>query len=857
MGISLGIDLGTTDCCTCAVQDRAAVVLPSAAGAPTTPSVVAFGRSGEILVGAAARRQAAYNPEGTLTGVKRLLGRKFHSPAVTWLRETCPYETVPARNGDAWVRVQGQDYSPPEILAYLLEHLKARAEEVLAAEVDDAVIAVPAYFGERQRHALTDAARLAGLPLAGLLNDTTAAAIAHGFDRRDTQRLAVLDLGAGSFDVTIVEYGHGVFQVLAHAGDTMLGGDDLDRAIVEHLLDAFQRAERIDLSDDPTALLRLFEAARTAKHELSFATRATTIELPAIANRGGEPLLLRHTGMSRDMLEALVAPELDRMSEPCGWALEDIGLGTDDMGQVLLVGGMARMPVVQRRVEFLFRQAPHHPPGAQEIVARGAALYAAAQQGQLPGTEVREVTAHSVGIKVRGGAFSAVINRNVEIPCRERKVFAPAKSEQRSVVLEVYQGESELVRDNTYLGRFLVQDLEPNAPIVTAFALDSSGLLSVSTIDAQTGRQQRIDMMRSGGLSPTQVSRIAEQRARRHASVPPPSQRVVEAGDVSGSAETVVAGREGRRSVRPPPPAARRPRAAKESAASDAAIPMGADSLVGTTLGGRYLVEDIVAEGGMGRVYRARHKVLDKTFAIKVLHAELAADADLADRFVNEARAASAIRSDHVVDISDFGHLDDGTAYFVMEYLVGITLAELILDRAPLPIPLIADVGQQLANGLEAAHAMDIVHRDLKPENVTLIERSQARYFCKILDFGIAKRPTSDTQRRLTLAGELLGTPYYMAPEQIDGEEVDHRCDIYSLGAVLYEMATGRPPYDADSLMQVLLMHKESDPPTIERAADDQARAALEAIVHRCLAKAPEQRFPSASALAAELGQLV
>ena len=864
MGQAVGIDFGTSNCCVYALRAGAPMLVPSRTGAATTPSAVAFGKGGEVLVGEAALRQWTSNSERTVVNLKRLLGRKYHAPAINWLRETCPYPLVAARNGDVWVRIGDHDHSLPAILALLLEHLRLLAEEVVGDAVDEAVISCPACFGGPQRKAILDAAAIAGFEAARLLNEPTAVALAYGTERGGAQRVAVLDLGGGCFDVSIVEYRQGACEVLAHSGDSLLGGEDLDRCVALHLVDTFHRAEGIDLASSPEALQRLYEAARKVRHELSQARRSSPIELAHIAQRGGRGLDLRHPGLPRELLESLVDEELGRLGDPCAWVLEDIGLGTDDMDEVLVVGGLASMPAVRQRVEYLFRKPPRLAPHPGEMVARGAALQAGALRNEVALLPVRDVTAFSVGIKVRQGRFNSVIGRNTPIPCREQKVLAPAHGTQDRMVLEIYEGESDQVRDNTYLGRIVLDNLQPRAPVMVAFGLDVDGLLGVSTVEPRSGVEHRLEMQHSGGLTDRQVAKLVGARNLRGpdrleggeptASSQPETGRVASEGRMDRAPTHPAPA--GGRSVRPPQPAARVARSSPPAAPATA-LEVGADSLVGTTLGDRYFVESIIAEGGMGRVYRARHTVLNKMLAVKVLHTELASDKGLADRFLSEAQAASAIHSTHVVDILDFGRLEDGTGYFVMEYLEGQTLAELISSRGRLEPELIRDIGLQLCDALAAAHAQQIVHRDLKPENVTLVERAGNPYFCKILDFGIAKRPTSDVKRRLTLAGELLGTPYYMAPEQVDSYEVDGRTDIYSLGAVLYEMATGAPPFDGDTVVSVLLKHK-TEPPVPIRDRPDLAEfpRPLQGIILKCLAKDPEDRFQSAGELAVELAQL-
>jgi molecular chaperone DnaK (HSP70)/tRNA A-37 threonylcarbamoyl transferase component Bud32 len=882
LSTSIGIDLGSSKCCAYAVRNGELELIPSAAGSPTMPSCVAF-TPRKTIVGRRALQQAAANAEHTAVGVQRLLGRKFFGVETTWIKEGLPRQLVPASNGDAWVHVGGVPRSPQEVLSYVLEHVRNRAQAHIGAEVHSATLAIPAFFDERQRRATLEAASLAGLQVDRLIHAPTAAAIAHAHQNPTARgRWAILDVGAGGFDAAVVQIDGGHVEVLSAVGDPLLGGDDFDRRIADHIVDAFFEAYRVDLTDDPSAMYRVYEAARAVKHELSHVSKSSPIHLPMIARTERDVLALDHPGLARAAFEEMIGEELDRIAEPCALALDDIGFGTDDMDDVLLLGGMAQMPAVQRTVAYLFRSPPTLPAAGPNIVAMGAALVAAADAGELSNLRLDELTPHSIGIKIKGGRFSPVVHRRSIVPCREQKIFTAAREGQHHMRFEVYQGESELVNENVYLGRFEAEHVDRTNKMVIAFELDKSGLLSVAIGNGRGGK--RVTLQASCGLSEADLDELRRERTKRSRLVgerrlPISYPDVASAPPPSGEGERKQSLRPGpRRSVAPPrgdaatlsaepgakppplprrsapPPAAGtatlRPGTSEGEPGSSFPIEVADDSLVGTTVGGRYVIEDIIADGGMGRVYLARHDVLDKKFALKVLHAELAQNEDLAQRFVREAKAAARIDSPHVVDISDFGRLDDGTGYFVMEYLSGATLAQLIHERGALPAKLIIDVALQLTSGLAVAHEMGIVHRDLKPDNVTLIQRGGHPYFCKILDFGIAKAPTSDSNKHETLAGTLLGTPHYMAPEQIDGVEVDGRSDIYSLGAVMYEMATGKPPFDAETLVGVLVAHKTEAPlPVRSHEVAAQCPLELQAIIHRCLAKKPADRFASATAL--------
>jgi len=872
---AIGIDFGTSECCVYAVRDGSTELVPSATGTATTPAWIALAASGEVLVGHAAQRQAIRNPTRSIWGVKRLFGRKLQSPAVDWLNGSAPWTIVAAGNGDAWYQIDGRPTSAPELASHLLKHLCDVAAKHLKEPVEQAVITVPACFDERQRRALLDAASIAGLDVLALINEPSAAAIAYCHQRPGRRRVAVLDLGAGFFDASIIDVDDHDLEVLAITGDALLGGDDFDRRLMDLLMDEFYEEFELDLGDDSTALQRLMVACQTAKQELSHVTRSNPITLPMIGELNGEPLTLKHPGVARDELEELLEDELQRLAQPCAWVLEDIGLGTDDIDEVILIGGMTRAPVVRRNIEFLFRLRPRQLTSPDEIVADGAARYAGLLRGEIDAPALHEVTAHSIGLKVRDGRCSALIPRNEPIPCHKTKMFSVPRG-AGPVMFEVYQGEAEKVNDNIYLGRFVLQRTGNISNVNVEFRVDADGLLNVAALDA-TDQPQPLPMQRSSGLNDSQIGaarvrevasepplapeeeatfaalrrRAIEERRLRHEpqSVTPVNREKVTPKIQKPAREVETLPRRQGRSMKPPP-------MARDAVASPAPGPIevGADSLVGTTLGDRYLIEDIIAEGGMGRVYRARHTVLGKLIAVKVLHAELAANDDIADRFVREAQAASMIDNDHVVDISDFGRLDDGTGYFVMEYLKGQTLADLIHSQGSLPAKLIISIGLQLTDGLGAAHALGIVHRDLKPDNITLIQRRGVRHFCKILDFGIAKSPTSDSNQRVTLTGTLLGTPHYMAPEQIDGENVDARSDIYSLGAVLYEMATCATPFTADTVVNLLVQHKIAVPKAIRKYPQSaHCPPALEELVLSCLEKSPLNRPQSANDIARRL----
>jgi molecular chaperone DnaK len=867
LGKAIGIDLGTSACCVYAIRDGAAHLVPGSTGSATTPCWVGIGDAGQVLVGEAARRQAVLRPKRTAFGLKRLLGRKFHSAAVGWLQALCPYDIVSAPNGDTWVRLDDRDQSPQELLAHLLRHLRTQAESFLDDEVDEVVLCVPGSFNLNQRRAIRQAATIAELPLRAMIDDTMAAALAFVVAYPNPREFVLADLGGGTFDISLFRLQGDRLEAIATAGDGLLGGSDFDRRLVELLVNAFYESKQTDLALDPTALHRLWEACRRSKQELSAATVASPIDLPHIAKVDGRPMRLHHAGLARDLLSRLGEEELDRLAGPCAWVLEDSELGTDDFDELVVIGAASRVVAVGETLAYLFRRRPRGVAQPKQIVAEGAAMHAGILRGELEGPEIAPIAPHSIGIRARGGRYRALLARNTPLPAHHQRRFAAATDGSGQLVLEVYEGEAEHVTDNAYIGRFEVAGAADRIDV--SFALDSSMDLSVAMLG--DAGPQALTLQPAGGLSDNELVSLGTQ--------PPPVDTAsvepidpLEAEPDEPTAELDPATVE-QLAARPaaiaadvpirrhlsikPPPSLRSGGPPSTLPPPEGPIDVPFDSLVGATLGGRYVVLGAIAEGGMGRVYRARHNVLGRIFAIKVLHAELASNTDIATRFVREAQAASLIDSEHVVDISDFGKLEDGAGYFVMEHLDGPTLAQLITERGVLDTALICAIGVQLCDGLIAAHACDIIHRDLKPDNVTLIKRSGHDHFCKILDFGIAKSPTTDSSKRLTMAGALMGTPHYMAPEQIDSGDIDPRTDLYALGAVLYEMATGQPPFEADSIVALLVQHKIEPPiPPTERTPGIRIPEKLETLILQCLEKDPDKRPDSARAVRKRLSQI-
>jgi molecular chaperone DnaK len=511
----IGIDLGTTNSCVAVLQGQEPIVIHNQEGGRTTPSMVSFNAHGDILVGAAAKRQAVTNPRHTLHAIKRLLGRRYRSPQVDELRKMMPYEIVEAPNGDAWVRVGGRDFSPQEISARVLEKMKRIAEEYIGEEVGEAIVTVPAYFDDVQRQATKDAGTIAGLKVRAILNEPTAAALAFGLHQQKDQRVAVFDLGGGTFDISILAVENGVFEVLAVSGDTFLGGDDFDRRLIDHLIEEFRQESDVDLAGDPVALQRLREAAERAKVELSSAL-VTDINLPFIAVGKRGPLHLARE-IKRVHLAQLCKDLVARVDAPVKDALKAARLAPRDIDQVVLVGGMTRMPAVQEKVEELFGKKPSKGVNPDEIVAVGAAVQSAIMGGELQEVVLLDVTPHSVGIKVAGDRLSILIPRNTTVPTRERKIFSTTESNQEFVAIEVYQGESEMAQDNRLLGRFILGDL-PRRPaghvrVEVSFTVDADGILHVSAQEQTTGKATSIVIHASSGLTGAEVERLSRQHA--------------------------------------------------------------------------------------------------------------------------------------------------------------------------------------------------------------------------------------------------------------------------------------------------------------------------------------------------------
>ncbi len=512
----LGIDLGTTNSCMCIMDGKDAKVLENREGTRTTPSMVAFTSKGERLVGQPAKRQAVTNPTGTLFSIKRLIGRRFNDKMVERDKGLMPYKIVAGDNGDAWVEVSDKKYAPSQISAYVLQKLKEDAESYLGEKITQAIITVPAYFDDSQRQATKDAGKIAGLEVLRIINEPTAAALAYGMDSKKSGTIAVYDLGGGTFDVSILEIGDGVFEVKATNGDTFLGGEDFDGRIMDFLADEFKKENGIDLRQDRMALQRLKEAAEKAKIELSSATQ-TDINLPFITADATGPKHL-NVSLTRAKLESLVEDLLDRTKGPMEKALKDAGLSKGEIDEVILVGGMTRMPKVQEIVHEFFGKEPHKGVNPDEVVAMGAAIQGGVLKGDVKDVLLLDVTPLSLGIETLGGVFTRLIERNTTIPTKKSQVFSTAEDGQTAVTIRVFQGEREMARDNKLLGQFDLIGIPP-APrgmpqIEVTFDIDANGIVNVSAKDKATGKEQNIRIQASGGLKDDDIEKMVKEAAQ-------------------------------------------------------------------------------------------------------------------------------------------------------------------------------------------------------------------------------------------------------------------------------------------------------------------------------------------------------
>ncbi len=536
MGKVIGIDLGTTNSCAAIMEGGDATVITNAEGGRTTPSVVAISEDGKRLVGQIAKRQAITNPENTVFGVKRLIGRRFSSPEIQKDRKILPYKIEEAPNGDVKINIRGKQFSPAEISSFILAHIRSYVEDYLGEKVTDVVITVPAYFNDSQRQATKDAGKIAGLNVLRIINEPTAASLAYGLDKKKDEKIAVFDLGGGTFDISILEIGEGVFEVKSTNGDTHLGGEDFDLRVIDYLADEFKKDQGIDIRNDKMALQRLKEAAEKAKMELS-SSLETDVNLPFITADSSGPKHM-NIRITRAKLESLVGDLLDKLEGPCRTALKDSGLSADEIDEVILVGGMTRMPAVQERVQKIFEKVPHKGVNPDEVVAVGAAIQGGVLKGDVKDVLLLDVTPLSLGIETLGGIMTKLIEKNTTIPTKKSQVFSTAADNQPAVSIHVLQGEREMAGHNKTLGRFELVGIPP-APrgvpqIEVTFDIDANGIVNVSAKDLATAKEQSIQITASSGLSKEEIDRLVKD-AELHSEEDKKTKELIEARNQADS----------------------------------------------------------------------------------------------------------------------------------------------------------------------------------------------------------------------------------------------------------------------------------------------------------------------------------
>lgn len=859
--IALGIDFGTSEC-------RAVVTTPDGQHELRVPALVSVDVHGRLIAGDAALAVAKRRPELGVRSIKRLLGRRVGSPEVAWLAAGTPQQLEQTARG-LGVQLGGALFSVQAVAQVLLQDIVDKAIYPATPENGDvpAVLTIPAMFDMPQRLTLVRVATQSGIDVRRVVESPIAALLAMGLPG-ELRRVVVADFGAGYFDVCVASRSASGWTVLGAEGDPLLGTDDLDHRVVQLLIDHYYRQNQIDLSASSSALARLRRQARQIRQDASKRQPSATV-LTHLARHDDKDVPLVHPALTGPDLDALWDEELGALVPPCLRLFEELGLGTDDIDALVLLGGAARLPFVQARFRELLRVEPIVPPDAPLLAARGAAMLARADAS---GPVVKSVLPHTLSVLAGSRTPVPITRKNQALPITSTHFFKPDDPHGGPIDLWLCQGEREHGYDACRVARAHLEEAGDGSYVVTVgvsesgdvsfhvqsadFAATDDGFVAISSIPPKSEEAPVVDVI-AESLDAASLAAYIQSLEQ-------------EEEDILGGQPTIQARRlepEGLPASSRPEHALRRsmygrgavvetgglPHSSTQlDTSAPPSLPADADPLVGSVLGGRYEVTAIIGEGAMARVYKARHKILGNAYAVKVMHAALASDASLRERFLREARAAAAIDSDHVVRILDFGNADDSRDYFVMEFLEGRSLEDEIQEHL-VPMPLVLTAMVQVARGLEAAHEHAIVHRDLKPENVWLTHSGAAPRI-KILDFGVAKIPTAEAG--LTMGNSIIGTPYYMAPEQVSGQ-VDHRTDIYATGIMLYELVTGRVPFHHESLAYVLAMQCDMPLPS-PRAFAGPVRCSeeLDALIRKCAEKNKDQRFQTARELRVSLEEI-